>query len=206
MLSCKMGADSKCILVTGFGPFAAHARNASWEAVEELQKLWTNSVEFPDVELVAEEVPVSYDYVSNRVPHLWKKHSPLIVLHVGVSHKADSLTIECHACSNGYKRFDIDNKYPDETNVECSVLETGIDVEKLCDSVNENSERSGCKACVSYDAGRYLCEYIFYQSLSVEPTKTLFVHVPDFDKYSSIQTANGLYDILCYLLRNLKSS
>lgn len=127
------------------------------------------------------------------------------MLHVGVSHKAESLTIERHACSNGYNRFDVCNKCPDETTVECNVLETGIDVKELCDSVNENFEKSRCKACLSHDAGRYLCEYIFYQSLSIEPAKTLFVHVPDFDKYSSIQTANGLHYILCYLTRNLKS-
>lgn len=125
---------------------------------------------------------------------------------MGVSHKAESLTIERQACSNGYNRLDVCNKCPDETNVDCNTLETGIDVEKLCVSVNKNLERSECEACLSHDAGRYLCEYIFYQSLSIEPTKTLFVHVPDFNKYSSIQNANGLYDILCHLIRNLKSS
>lgn len=203
----KMNADPKCtILVTGFGPFDMHEVNASWEAVKELQKLWANSVEFSDVELVTEEIPVSYDHVSNRVPQLWKKHNPLIVLHVGVSHNADSLTIERYARTNGYDRFDICNKCPDETNIVCKILETGINIEELCDSVNKNFEKSGCKACLSPNAGRYLCEYIFYQSLSIDPTKTLFVHVPDFDKYSSVQTANGLYDILYYLLRNLKSN
>ncbi|XP_012532284.1 pyroglutamyl-peptidase 1 [Monomorium pharaonis] len=202
-----MDADPKStVLVTGFGPFNMHAVNASWEAVKELQKLWTNSVEFADVELVTEEIPVSYDYVADYIPQLWKKYNPAIVLHVGVSHLADSLTIERHACSNGYDRLDICNKCPNEINVKCNVLETQINVEELCNNVNKNSERTGCKARPSHNAGRYLCEYIYYQSLSIEPTKTLFVHVPDFDKYPSVQTANGLYDILCYLLRNLKSS
>lgn len=200
-----MDADPKrTVLVTGFGPFKTHVVNASWEAVKELQKLWENSVEFSDVKLIAEEVPVSYDYVSEHIPRLWKEHNPSIVLHVGVSHEAEFLTIERHAYSNGYNTLDVCNKCPDETDVECNVLETEIDVEELCDNVNKNSERSGCKAYPSQNAGRYLCEYIFYQSLSIEPTKTLFVHVPDFHKYSSVQAANGLYDILYYLLRNLK--
>lgn len=123
---------------------------------------------------------------------------------MGVSNIAECLTIESHACSNGYTKADIFNKCPDETNVECSILETGINVEELCDYVNNNSERSECKASLSHNAGRYLCEYIFYKSLSIASTKTLFVHVPDFNKYSSAQTANGLYDILCYLIRKLK--
>lgn len=119
---------------------------------------------------------------------------------------AKFLTIECHACSNGYNRFDIDKKCPDETNMECNILKTGIDVKELCHNVNKNYTKHKCTARSSHDAGRYLCEYIYYQSLAIEPTKTLFVHVPDFDQYSSIQTAKGLYDILCYLIRNLKCS
>lgn len=95
---------------------------------------------------------------------------------------------------------------PDETNIKCNVLETDIDVKELCDYVNKNYEKHKCEVCLSNDAGRYLCEYIFYQSLAIESSKALFVHVPDFDKYSSIQTAKGLYDILCYLIRNLKYS
>lgn len=125
---------------------------------------------------------------------------------MGVSCQAESLTIECHACSNGYNRFDIDSKCPDEASIECNILETGVNIKELCDTVNKNYEKHKCEACFSHNAGRYLCEYIYYQSLVIEPTKTLFVHVPDFDKYSSIQTAKGLYDILCYLIRNLKYS
>lgn len=123
---------------------------------------------------------------------------------MGVSHKAECLTIECRAHNNGYQRFDVHVKCPDETGMECKFLETGIDTNELCHNVNKNSTKSGCKACVSCDAGRYLCEYIFYQSLSIDPAKVLFVHVPDLEKYTSEQTAKGLYDILCYLLGNSK--
>lgn len=200
-----MGIDSKCtILVTGFGPFDIHVINASWEAVKELEKLWTNTEEFSDVKLITEEIPVSYSYVSTYIPLLWKKHNPMIVLHVGVSHKAECLTIECQAYNNGYQKFDVHAKCPNETDIECKVLKTEIDINELCYNVNKNSTKSGCKACVSYDAGRYLCEYIFYQSLSIDSIKSLFVHVPDFHKYTSEQTAKGLYDILCYLLKNSK--
>lgn len=125
---------------------------------------------------------------------------------MGVSHKAECLTIEYRAHNNGYQRPDIHDKCPDETNIECNVVKTRIDVDKLCINANENTEKSDCRACISHNAGRYLCEYTFYQSLSVEPAKTLFVHVPDFDKYSSIQTAKGLYNILCYLIRDVKCS
>lgn len=78
-MDAKMSSNSKrTILVTGFGPFNKHAVNASWEAVKELQKMWVESKEFPGVELITEEIPVSYDYVSTYVPQLWKKHSPAV--------------------------------------------------------------------------------------------------------------------------------
>jgi pyroglutamyl-peptidase len=120
-----------------------------------------------------------------------------------VSHLATSLTLECHAHSIGYDRIDIDNKCPDESKIECNMLKTSIDVKELCDIMNKNSEKNGYDACISHNAGRYLCEYIYYQSLFIDSTRVLFVHVPDFDKYPSTQTAKGLYDILSCLI-NMK--
>jgi len=77
--SVQMSIDPKQkILVTGFGPFDKHVVNASWEAAKELQKLWTKSGEFPGVELIIKEIPVSYNYVSTCIPQLWEKHRPTV--------------------------------------------------------------------------------------------------------------------------------
>lgn len=124
-----------------------------------------------------------------------------VILHVGVSHKANCLTLESCAHSSGYVRQDIHNKCPDESTIAPKILKTNIDVDTICDIVNKDSSKTKCNACVSYDAGRYLCEYIFYKSLQIESMKTLFVHVPDFNKYSSLQTAKGLHHILCCMIK-----
>ena len=34
---------------------------------------------------------------------------------------------------------------------------------------------------ISTNAGRYLCEFIYYTSLSVDPSRSLFIHVPDLN-------------------------
>ncbi|XP_053976004.1 pyroglutamyl-peptidase 1 [Hylaeus volcanicus] len=197
-----MDSDFKyTALVTGFGPFDNHIVNASWEAVKELNKLAANSKELKDVKLIVQEIPVSYEDVDNYIPTLWEEYKPTVVLHVGVSHKADCLTIECCAHSNGYVRKDIYDKCPDESTIPDQILKTGINVDTICDKVNKHSNKTKCNACISYDAGRYLCEYIFYKSLQINSTKTLFVHVPDFHKYSSLQTAKGLHHILCYMIQ-----
>lgn len=124
---------------------------------------------------------------------------------MGVSHKAQCLTIECCAHSKGYIRADIHNRCPDESNITLEVLKTAIDVNRLCKSINEHSEKTKCSVCISHDAGRYLCEYTFYNSLKMDPTRVLFVHVPDFDRYSTAQTAKGLHDLLCCLIKSIKN-
>lgn len=103
-----MGADPKCtILVTGFGPFQDHEVNASWEAVKELQKLWTDSKEVSNVKLIIEEIPVLYSVVSTHVPQLWKKHNPTvnIIIYIRIMQfnnmifvKTISLVLDCSTC------------------------------------------------------------------------------------------------------------
>ncbi|XP_054661599.1 pyroglutamyl-peptidase 1 isoform X3 [Grus americana] len=76
-----MEKPRRAVVVTGFGPFGEHAVNASWIAVQELEKLGLRD----DVDLHVYEVPVEYQTVQRLIPALWKKHSPQLVVHVGVS-------------------------------------------------------------------------------------------------------------------------
>lgn len=78
-----MGSDldflfKPMVLVTGFGPFANHPVNASWEAVklikkEELEKKL-------NIELVLLEIPVTYENVDEFAPALWETHTPKVCL------------------------------------------------------------------------------------------------------------------------------
>lgn len=64
------------VLVTGFGPFAGHPVNASWEAVKLM-----NKIEIEDkhnIELVRLEIPVTYENVDEFVPALWETHTPKV--------------------------------------------------------------------------------------------------------------------------------
>ena len=122
-------------------------------------------------------------------------------MHLGVSSIAKCLTIESKACSKGYCKLDVNNKKClEEDDNPQKELKTSIDVSSVCSHVNSNSTKNDCEACVSECAGLYLCEYIYYQSLNIDPERTLFVHVPDTLIYSSSQTAKGVYDIICHLI------
>lgn len=66
-----MEKPKKCVVVTGFGPFGEHAVNASWVAVQELEKIGLG-----DVDLHVYEVPVEYQTVQRLIPDLWMTYNP----------------------------------------------------------------------------------------------------------------------------------
>ncbi|KAF6039760.1 PGPEP1 [Bugula neritina] len=149
------------------------------------------------------EVPVTYDAVQIIVPRLWEEYKPQLVVHVGVSHLAEELTIEKLAHNCGYKSLDVNGKTApsqcySKTGAEC--LHTTLDVDKLCKDINDSS----CLAMAlpSTDAGRYLCEYIYYASLSHSTSSVMFIHVPKLNKpYTVAELADALR---CAVLAALK--
>ncbi|KAJ8929493.1 hypothetical protein NQ314_017825 [Rhamnusium bicolor] len=79
-----------------------------------------------------------------------------LVLHVGVSSCTDKLTIEKCAFQKGYTRPDCSEMIISVEEV-CSVEQehiiTGIDVDQICKSLNNNKQ---IKVCTSDNAGRYV--------------------------------------------------
>lgn len=53
-----------------------HQVNASWVAVQELQRIGLG--DDLDVSLVTVEIPVEYSTVRERVPALWKQFNPRV--------------------------------------------------------------------------------------------------------------------------------
>ena len=97
------------IVVTGFGPFAGHPVNASWESVKLLKNYWT----LKDVNLIIDEIPVSYDFIQKQIPEKWKAQNPIFYIHVGVSHLATNVQLETLAHNKTYDRPDVEDKCPD---------------------------------------------------------------------------------------------
>nr|XP_026492320.1 pyroglutamyl-peptidase 1 [Vanessa tameamea] len=185
------------VLVTGFGPFLNHPVNASWEAVKLMNKEEIEKKH--NVEFVQLEIPVTYENVDEFVPALWDTHTPKLMIHVGVSSIASNITLETQAHRKGYQRLDYFDKCP--ANHVCPAegairIHTKLDTEKICKDFNDGCPLEETSAITSKDAGRYLCEYIYYTSLSVDNTRTLFIHVPDANIYSSEKTARALERIL----------
>ncbi|CAE7191141.1 unnamed protein product [Rhizoctonia solani] len=202
------------VLVTGFGPFKEVTTNPSWLAVKPLDNQtlkFTKSAEpghphapkLRPVEIEAHisalEVPVTYSAVLNVVPPLHASKQYDIILHLGVSRKAQGLAIERLAHKTGYNKPDAEdrlcepisgNPKADEGLVKRGFgrgfeqfeeeLRTDVDV----DGIVEHLKSRGLEhTAPSDDPGRYLCDFIYFCSLACarkeeSQAKVLFMHVP----------------------------
>lgn len=193
--------NMKTVVVTGFGPFAGHTVNASWESVKELHKLGLGD----DVNLVIAELPVKYSSVKKRVPSLWDEHKPDLVVHVGVSNLARGITLEQQAHNDGYTRPDIKLRVADNA---CCVpgadncLMSRLDMAQVCEKVNQS--KAEIKAEVSHDPGRYLCDFSYYTSLHINSDRAAFIHVPPLDQpFTLQQITQGLQESVKAMLGQL---
>ena len=195
VFSVKM-ADGT-VLVTGFGPFGTHKINASWLAVKEMADMGLSYRDGSNIKLEIREIPVVYKRVTDLVPKLWKEVKPMLCVHVGVS-PYECVKIERVARNNGYYAADIDGSVPSNCRcVEggCEEHNTKVKVLKVVDKVKMTLQ----DVTVSYsnDAGRYLCDFIYYTSLHHGDAPVIFVHVPPLDDpYSSTQLAIALKHII----------
>lgn len=167
-------SEMQRVLVTGFKPFGGHKVNASWEAVKRLPGIWRAAAS-----LEVAEWPVEY----SGVPQV----DADLVIHTGLSAKAENVVLECVARNGPYVKPDEAGCLPD--NNECCVrgqeqLETLFDVTRLC-------EASG--ALSSNDAGLFLCEFVYYRALQSTSRSALFVHLPP----EEILPADAAAAVLC---------
>lgn len=197
-----MPTTKRTVLVTGFGPFGVHKVNASWVVVQHVAKLGLGD----DVCLIVKEVPVAYKSVKTDIPLLWAEFNPVLVIHVGVSGIANTLTLEQIAHNDGYFLDDINDYHPE--NNKCvedaeDTISSEINMQLICDAVNNSDKFT---AVVSEDAGRYLCDYSYYTSLYIDRTRCAFIHVPTLDKgYTSEELAQGVRMAILLMLEQISS-
>jgi len=79
---CWMNSKEKSksiptILITGFGPFRSVRLNPSWQVAKALQTYleWTRPVH-----IVLQQLQVTYDDVTTKVPRFWSEYNPLVNL------------------------------------------------------------------------------------------------------------------------------
>uniref|UniRef100_A0A2A4JU51 Pyroglutamyl-peptidase I n=1 Tax=Heliothis virescens TaxID=7102 RepID=A0A2A4JU51_HELVI len=197
----KMGY--KKVLVTGFGPFQPYKENASWEGVKRINRFNLGA----DISLCTSEVAVRYKEVDRLIPELYQQFQPHFAIHVGVSDAPPAcFYLEYKANKPGKIEYihDEANEIPSPDmsykDLPDDVM-TILDLDSICKGFNQHFCGTHLEAVPSNDAGRYLCEYIYYKSLCLGPA--LFVHVPS-TKYSYTEIAEGLETIIKLCVEHLK--
>ncbi|KAA1067705.1 hypothetical protein PGT21_015014 [Puccinia graminis f. sp. tritici] len=219
------------ILLTGFGPFRNHEKNASFEIVKRASESGGFDSEDGNsaVELVVHPKPVrvSYRTVDELLSRLYHTHPDLdLVIHTGIAQlpRAEFL-LEKIAHREHYKSPDVDGLLPDpslsDSETRPASLSSSVMLDQLVERVQDQiSQPINLK--VSENAGRFLCEYIYYSSLlrfenltnsNPEPPSTsvfkkeeadrarprpvLFLHVPPFlDQADITLGSHVLLDII----------
>lgn len=199
------------VLVTGFGPFQErYPINPSFEITrllpETLQDLASDGKE---IQIISYGIPirVCYQDVRELVPLLHENYFGTIdlILHIGMASGRQHYTAELYAHRDGYtKNKDLDGKtlppddgakhYPD-----CPIMmTTSLDFSDVLsrwklkiEGLPKGAAAYGADCRPSEDAGRYLCDFIYYNSLAwygrrngkldggkVTDRPVLFLHVP----------------------------
>ncbi|KAI1301506.1 Pyroglutamyl-peptidase 1 [Halotydeus destructor] len=188
------------VIVTGFGPFRSYVTNASWESVK--------LVEIDDVNLIKQEIEVAYEAVDKCLDHLWTKYEPVLVIHCGVSYAARGLVLESVAYSSEYRNADVRGRLPGAEcqDGHCQQLCTQLNLEHVISVINGTHDDGHIKlrAQCSTDAGRYLCEYVYFHSLKRDPSRTLFIHVPELTFFSAQEIAQALAVAIKAVLDNMQ--
>ena len=177
---------TKPTYLTGFGPFSGVEQNPTEQLVQRLQ-----NQSFPGLSLTTDILPVSYKGSFRHAQTALREQSFKTILHLGVSAKDNTLRLERQAINSMSASIpDNDgiinlNLSIDEVMPSSHVLQTGVELEELVQSLREQ----GTEVKISKDAGQYVCNALYYQSLQwaqkqTETPQVLFVHVPQVGNVS----------------------
>jgi pyroglutamyl-peptidase len=164
------------ILVTGFGPFPGVPNNASAPIVAELAK----SAAMPGIEVMTEIIPVLWPYARGVARDVIARAKPHAILHFGVSKRLTGFEIETRAFNLSGPKEDCAGGVRPCTPLDISgerMLEATLPPAILLHALR----REGLPAQISRDAGRYLCNALFYWSLAdagADGPLVSFVHMP----------------------------
>ncbi|QKJ19867.1 pyroglutamyl-peptidase I [Microbacterium hominis] len=163
------------VLLTGFEPFGGDAANPSGEAVHRVAAGWSG----PET-LVTAVLPVAFSAAAERLRALIAEHSPDAVVATGLAGGRAAIGVERVAVNL------LDARIPDNDG------QQPIDVPSVpgapaaafatlpVKAIVRDLRAAGIPAELSYSAGTYVCNHVFFSALhAVDPgVRTGFVHVP----------------------------
>lgn len=180
------------MLITGFDPFDKETVNPSWEAAKQL-----NGLETDEAIITAEQIPTVFRTALDTLRQAILKHQPDIVICVGQAGGRMQITPERVAINLADARIP-DNEGHQPIDEEISprgpaAYWTGLPVKRMTAKMKEN----GIPAAVSYTAGTFVCNYLFYGlmdhiSRTSPHIRGGFIHIPFIPEQTIDKTAPSL--------------
>ncbi|MEC1587225.1 pyroglutamyl-peptidase I [Bacillus spizizenii] len=182
----------KKVLITGFDPFDKETVNPSWEAAKQL-----NGLETDEAIITTEQIPTVFRTALDTLRKAIQKHQPDIVICVGQAGGRMQITPERVAINLADARIP-DNEGHQPIDEEISprgpaAYWTGLPVKRMTAKMKEN----GIPAAVSYTAGTFVCNYLFYGlmdhiSRTSPHIRGGFIHIPFIPEQTIDNTAPSL--------------
>ncbi|XP_056621515.1 pyroglutamyl-peptidase 1 isoform X1 [Triplophysa dalaica] len=183
------------VVVTGFGPFRQYVVNPSWEAAKGLKMVGLGV----GTEVYIKEIPVSYSKSQQVVDEIWQM-MPKVVIHLGIAPGTKGITLEQTGKNHCYKDMDVSGLYPVH---HCCIKGGPEKLDSIIDTrcLSKQLKRMGFDVIYSRDAGRYLCDFVYYYSLYHGQGKAALIHVPASGSLSGLvpQLQTIIQTLLCQM-------
>ncbi|KAH0620069.1 hypothetical protein JD844_014628 [Phrynosoma platyrhinos] len=128
-----------------------------------------------------------------------------LMIHLGqAATSKGTIILEQCGKNKGYKDMDICGFCPEDN---CCLLEGPERIESIINMkrVWKTLRVEGVDVIFSRDAGRYLCDYIYYTSLYYGSRRAVFIHVPPLTKLVTAESlGNMLQKIILEVLKQCK--
>ena len=167
------------ILLTGFEPYWEYPENSSWVVAEEVA---TRGV--VGVDIVIEQVPVSFSRVHVALREAVEKHSPDMLIMLGQSGGSEKVKLERVALNMMDSKLpDNDGYIPNEEPITIetpAALFTNTPIKSLRDAIAEQ----GISVKISNSCGLYVCNRLYYEGLMLCKKchmKSIFIHLPFYE-------------------------
>ncbi len=175
------------VLVTGFGPFEGVDENPTKQIIEKFNKVGKVPT---NVHLDTFVLPVETKAAEEILDQYYESNTPDAVVHLGIAVKDTTVRLERIALNLD------DFRNPDNTGQVITdrpiveggplAIRTGLPDRALMLALKEED----IEARLSYSAGAYLCNHVFYYSaykFMDQGSKVIFVHVPPVEYLSTDQ-------------------
>ena len=171
------------VLVTGFGRFPGAPYNPSGPLARAVARRQRPA--FADVTRVLHIFETSYAAVDRELPQLIARHAPDIVLMFGLAGRTAFLRVETRARNARAILFpDVTGFRPEERTIVPGAAPLRGNAPFIHLRTAALAARMPTR--LSRDAGRYLCNYVYYRALEASRSGTLaqFIHIPPVSRVS----------------------